>query len=149
MSSDKGHKRWIFGVLIALAFWGFAGRKADHSEAERRASIVLPQQGDLATRGGSATVRRPHQRSEDDPDTSNDESNDQPVGLYGTLTLSVCYPATGKCYDVDADLSGTTLDRLYFPKGGWVDFDSCDLDDDYTGECDDENGKSWEINGEA
>lgn len=149
MASDKGNSRWVFGVLIALACWGFASWKTDPPETERRAQVVLPQKGKLSTRGGSPTIRRSYERDEDDPDTSNDESNDQPAGHFGTLTLSVCYPATGRCYDVDADLSGTTLERIYFPKGGWVDFDGCDLDDDYSGECDDENGRSWEINGEA
>jgi hypothetical protein len=46
-------------------------------------------------------------------------------------------------------MSGTTLERLYFPKGGWVDLIDCELDDDLTGECDDENGRTWELNGES
>ena len=25
--------------------------------------------------------------------------------------------------------------HCYFPRGGWVDFYNCELDDDFTGEC--------------
>jgi hypothetical protein len=45
-------------------------------------------------------------------------------------------------------VSGTELQRVYFPKGGWVDFPGCDLDEDLTGSCEDEEGRSWEIDGE-
>jgi len=137
------------GVVIALVYWIWPNRTNHNPVGGQDSTIVTPQRGNPATRGGSPTIRQSYRRAEDHPDTSNDESNDQPVGHFGTLTISVCYPATGKCYDIDADLSGTTLDRLYFPKGGWVDFDSCELDEDLTGECEDENGKTWEINGEA
>jgi hypothetical protein len=150
MANNIGHRRWLHvWVAIAIGLWIWSAQTDSRSEIQRRSTLVPAQQGDLAARGGSPTVRRPYLRSEDDPSTSNDETNDQPLGHFGTLTLSVCNSSTSKCYEVDAELSGTTLDRLYFQKGGWVDFDACELDEDFTGECDDENGRWWEINGEA
>jgi hypothetical protein len=110
--------------------------------------MVWPQSGRPNKSGGAATIRRPFLQIPDDPGTSNDESNDQPRGHFGTLTLSVCNLQSGNCYPLDADISGTTLERLYFPKGGWIDFYSCELDDDLTGECDDEEGRLWQVEGE-
>jgi hypothetical protein len=109
----------------------------------------IPEQaGDPAMRGGSPTVRESYMPATDDPRTSNDESNDQPQGVYGTVSVDVCNLHSGNCYPLDADVSGTTLSRLYFPKGGWVDFSACELDQDLNGTCEDENGTSWEIRGE-
>jgi len=110
--------------------------------------LVPVQQGDLSTHGGSPTIRSPYGRPSDDPTTSNNESNDQPRGHFGTLTLSVCYLQSGNCYPLDGDIAGTTLHRLYFPKGGWIDFTSCELDEDLNGQCTDEQGRPWQINGQ-
>jgi len=112
---------------------------------------VEPHKGDLATRRGTATVREPYTKPVDDPYTTDDESNNQPLGKFGTVTLHVLYVNSGNSYPVDADVEengdGYELHRLYFLKGGWVDFNSCDLDEDYQGSCDDENGRAWEIEG--
>jgi hypothetical protein len=48
----------------------------------------------------------------------------------------------------NGEMSEFTLERIYFPKGGWVDFPGCELDD-LQGECEDEEGRSWEILGEG
>ena len=111
--------------------------------------MVPLHQGDLSTRGGSPTVREPFPAKPDDPATTNDESNDQPVGYFGTKTLSVCNLRAGNCYTLDGELDGLTLERVYFPKGGWVDFPECELDEDLEGTCDDERGREWSFNGEA
>ena len=63
-------------------------------------------------------------------------------------TLSARSIEAGNCYTLDGDVSGTELHRLYFPRGGWIDFIGCDLDDDLSGECDDEEGRPWELQGE-
>ncbi len=101
--------------------------------------------GDSADSGGSPTYRYDDTPSyEDDPYTTNDESNDQATGFYGTDTVSACNQSSGNCYDLDADSDGENIDRLYFPKGGWVDIDSSDCD---SGACtlEDENGTEWEV----
>jgi hypothetical protein len=103
-------------------------------------------EGPHALHGGSPIVRVPFERVPDNPRTSNDESNDQPLGHFGTMTLSVYYPSSGHRYPLDADVEDDTLLRLYFPKGGWVDFENCDLDD-FEGECADENGREWVFEG--
>lgn len=58
--------------------------------------------------------------------------------------------SSGNSYYLDADLDDKhNLTRLYFPKGGWVDFlDGCELDADRSGICIDENGKKWNIQGD-
>jgi len=82
------------------------------------------QKGDPAHQGGTATVRKPYDPKPDDPNTSNDESNDQPLGHFGTVALLVYDISSGHEYTLDADLEDREVQRLYFPKGGWVDFDS-------------------------
>lgn len=87
-------------------------------------------------------------RRVDDPATTNDESNDQPVGSMGT-TLCVMTTHNGRQYtlDVDVDDAGRVRE-IYFPKGGNVDFDDCTIDADMTGACDDENGREWKFMGQ-
>lgn len=149
MASNNEHNPWLYLAVLCTLLYLVSGRTKNGQGADESSGMVPQQQGNLAHRGGSPTIRRPYRRSADDPSTTNDETNDQPIGHFGTLTLSVCYVSSGNCYDVDAELSGTTLERLYFPKGGWVDMDNCELDEDLTGSCDDEKGRSWEINGES
>lgn len=64
---------------------------------------------------------------------------------WKAVTLSVCNVQSGNCYPLDADVSGSEVNRLYFPRGGWIDFPGCELEDDLTGECEDEQGRSWEF----
>ena len=137
---------WIIGVLVVAATWWYQSQSVNHTP--RGNPVASARQGDLAKRGGTATVRKPFVQSFDDPSTSNDEANDQPVGHFGTVTLSVCSLKSGNCYTLDGEMSGTALERIYFPKGGWVDFLSCELDDDLKGACDDEEGRSWLLEGE-
>lgn len=110
------------------------------------------EKGNMSNSGGSPTYRYDNEDAdssssyelEDDPDTTNDESNDQPVGFYGTDTMNACNQSSGNCYDLDVDSDGTNVERLYFPKGGWVDIDDSDCDG---GTCTatDENGTEWEL----
>lgn len=102
------------------------------------------QKGNPAHSGGSPTIRYEPPVSVDDPETTNDESNDQPQGYYGTQTIYACNQSSGNCYDLDADVNGDEVERLYFQKGGWVDIDysDCDGADCY---LEDENGTEWEI----
>jgi hypothetical protein len=47
------------------------------------------------------------------------------------------------------DVEDGAVSEIYFPKGGNVDFYGCELDTDLTGECEDENGRTWEFSGEC
>ena len=85
----------------------------------------------------------------DDPTTTNDESNDQPIGHWGTITMCVGTTHNGRQYTLDVDLEGLEVQTIYFPKGGNVDFIGCELDDQLTGTCDDERGREWEFSGEC
>lgn len=128
------------------------GNVGTASVSNTSAQTVGTREGNLAKRGGTGTVRKPYSPGPDNPATTNDERNDQPKGHFGTITLSVTNVSSGATYSLDADVtedgSEFHLERLYFPKGGWVDFIGCDLDEDYLGFCQDENGRSWDINGE-
>lgn len=115
----------------------------------RGETSAQPRKGDLSKHGGSPTVRESFLAASDDPGTTNDESNDQPLGYFGTLTLAVSNNDSGNSYTLDADLEDTTVERVYFPKGGWVDFYDCELDEDLTGSCWDEEGRSWTFDGEG
>lgn len=110
---------------------------------------AVVQKGDMSRTGGSPTIRRAYALPSDDPATSNDETNDQPSGYFGTVTVTVTSGSSGNTYTVDADMDGQELQRIYFPKGGWVDFPDCELEEDLTGDCEDEEGRSWTFEGEA
>jgi len=85
----------------------------------------------------------------DDPQTTNDESNDQPLGHFGTVTLSVTNQRSGNTYSLDADVEDREIRRIYFTKGGWVNFPACEVEEDMTGECEDEQGRVWTFEGEG
>ncbi len=130
-------------LLVVFVGLAFLGQVTSDGPSEN-----VYRMGDLAKKGGSPTLRKHFEPSEDDPSTSNDESNDQALGYFGTLTLEAHYLSSGNSYPLDADLNGLEVERIYFPKGGWVDFYSCELDEDFYGFCIDENGKEWEFLGE-
>lgn len=119
-------------VVIAVGYTLFAPR-------------VPYQKGDMSKSGGTPTYRYEDTPIlEDESYTSDNESNNQPIGYYGTQTVWSCNLDSGNCYDLDADFNDDGLERLYFPKGGWVDMDSSDCED---GTCYavDENGTDWEV----
>ena len=134
---------WLafFGVLICI------GCDSAPREPSRR-NALQPHQGNLSKRGGTATVREPYERQQDDPSTSNDESNDQPVGHFGTVTMIVFQEESGHTYTLDIEIEDSKVRRIYFPKGGWVDLEGCELDDDLTGDCEDESGRHWTFEGQ-
>ena len=105
--------------------------------------------GDLSNEGGSPTYRYDLDETpsyEDDPYTSNDESNDQDTGYFGTETIEACTTHNGTCYELDADIYDDFVERIYFPNGGWVDMTDGEFDGDY-GWGYDETGREWEFSG--
>lgn len=96
------------------------------------------------------TIRDDPPDLEDDPYTTNDESNDQPVGFYGTRTLCVYNEGSGSTYTLDADVTEyAEVEQIYFPKGGWLYFHGCELDENLNGYCSDDDGDQWEFQGEC
>ena len=93
-------------------------------------------------------MRREYEPQPDDPYTTDDESNNQPVGYFGTKTLSMA-GENGNTYTLDGEIENGELRRVYFPRGGWVDFPGCELESDFTGACLDEEGRSWTIHGDS
>jgi hypothetical protein len=101
-------------------------------------------QGNLDNSNGTPTLRSPHTPKEDDPHTTNDESNDQELGHYGTETLEACTTHNNTCYTLDAEITDGMVQRVYFQKGGWVDF----IDGEFDGERgwgEDELNREWEF----
>lgn len=132
----------IIGVIVIIALiWGISSLFSNNDETSSDPYI----KGDMSDIGGNPTYRYDYTPTyEDDEYTSNDESNDQPVGFYGTETMNVCNESSGNCYDLDVDSDGENIERIYFPKGGWVDVDSSDCSDGYC-YAEDENGNEWEL----
>lgn len=82
----------------------------------------------------------------DDSSTTNDESNDQPLGYYGTETVSACTTHNGTCYDLDVDIEDDEVVKIYFPKGGYIylhDAVNCYSGDTCYGY--DRDDREWEI----
>ncbi|MBJ8452821.1 hypothetical protein I6M90_21465 [Acinetobacter bereziniae] len=95
-------------------------------------------------------IREEPPKLEDDPNTSNDESNDQPLGYYGTHTLCVYNDSSLNTYTLDVDLTDeAVVEQIYFPKGGWIYFDNCQLDESLSGYCVDYRDRGWEFEGEC
>ncbi|KKQ35280.1 MAG: hypothetical protein US50_C0019G0002 [Candidatus Nomurabacteria bacterium GW2011_GWB1_37_5] len=123
----------IIGIVLTISL--FFGDNNEESNLK----------GDMSDSGGSPTYRYEETPVyEDNPYTTNNESNDQPVGFYGTDTMNVCNQSSGNCYDLDVDSDGQSIERIYFPRGGWVDIDSSDCEDGYC-YAEDENGNEWEL----
>lgn len=119
---------WIFWLgVIVFIIWG-----ASSDGVESKSGI------DQSSRGN------PPASEPDDPYTTNDESNDQPVGYYGTDTKSVTTPHNGHSYELDVDYDDGEPSTIYFPKGGHVDVGDCSSSYGYT-YCQDENGREWEF----
>jgi hypothetical protein len=137
--SDSSGCGWaIAGLVLVAVCYG----------AKDRAPTGEVQQGDLSLSGGSPTVRREYEPQPDDPYTTDDESNDQPVGYFGTRTLSIA-GENGNIYTLDGEIEGGELRRVYSPRGGWVDFPGCELESDFSGSCFDEEGRYWTIYGDS
>lgn len=70
----------------------------------------------------------------------------------GTYTVEACSQNTGRCYDLDADISDGAVERIYFSNGGHLDLDGAELDEDgnASGESytvgEGYNNDTWEIN---
>lgn len=131
----------VYGFLLLI---GSSACTPGESAEDRE---VHPRRGDLSTLGGSPTVRRPYVPEQDNPSTTNDESNDQPLGHFGTMTMTVSSLESGNTYTLDVEIDGREVHRIYFPKGGWVDFLGCELEMDLSGECVDESGRTWVFEG--
>ncbi len=139
MEDNIGGKILGWGVAIFVVYAivsSFGGDSIPNDAYEK---------GDMSDYGGSPTLRfEDTPEYEDEIYTTNDESNDQPVGFYGTETMEACNQSSGNCYDLDVDSDGENIERIYFPKGGWVDVDSSECDDGYC-YVEDENGTEWEL----
>jgi len=129
-------------IIIVGLIWGVTLLFSDDKEVVESNSYY---KGDMSQTGGTPTYRYEDiPVYEDDEYTTNNESNDQAVGFYGTETMNVCNQSSGNCYDLDVDSDGENIERIYCPKGGWVDVEDSDCVD---GSCTatDENGNEWEL----
>ncbi|TSC79799.1 MAG: hypothetical protein G01um101429_326 [Parcubacteria group bacterium Gr01-1014_29] len=137
---NQGNAAVWFLIIAGIALFSiFSGGGEEMIESEAYFK------GNMSNVGGSPSYRYEDTPSyADDPYTTNDESNDQPVGFYGTDTMNACNQSSGNCYDLDVDSDGENVERIYFPKGGWVDVNSSACEDGYCN-VEDENGTEWEL----
>lgn len=136
---------WLIGILIlAGVIYGFSGdseKESYSSPAAYRDSNEESRDYPLFNSG----------YNEDSYEEHNEDIN-QYESLGGTYTVEACSSNSGNCYDLDADIEGGEVERIYFPNGGHLDLDGAELDEDgyaagdsYTlGEG--YNGDEWEIN---
>ncbi|MBU0731271.1 hypothetical protein KKC88_00145 [Patescibacteria group bacterium] len=147
---EKKEKTWatilIIFIGILILIWIFYSIKESNNDPLEYSNTVPEQQGNLKDSGGTPTIRKTYVPETDDPYTSDNEYNDQPVGYYGTETMEACNLSSGNCYDLDVEIYGDEIERIYFPKGGWVDMYDSEWDE-YSGEGwgEDENGTEWEF----
>lgn len=127
-----------FSLLVAtVAIFAAYHYHARPPECPLPVGAVLPRAGNLALTGGSATVRCPYCP----------RGNEQPLGYFGNATVEV-YNENDDEYTLDADFMKNRLHRLYFPRGGWVDFPDCLIhqsEDGIDGTCKDEQGRLWNV----
>ena len=129
-STKKSTRNWlILLVILGVLYWGW--HNSNNQRLQREAS-------------NRAELRR-NLILEDDPETTNDESNDQPEGYYGSETITACTPHNGSCYDLDADIEDTTITTIYFPKGGYVYVNAEDCNSGETCYGEDGDGTEWEL----
>ncbi len=141
----------VIAIILFFAYWQFKNSQLAETEVPASktdtSQTVQPHRGNPAKRGGTATVRKAYDIHSDDPSTTNDESNDQPIGHFGDATVTVRNVSSGNSYDVDVDVDANEVTRIYFQKGGWVDMDTSDIDEDGNGNGTDEQGRDWEFEG--
>jgi hypothetical protein len=64
------------------------------------------------------------------------------------MRLIVCGGQSDTCAPLDAELTGeSTLERIYLPDEGRIDFQQCELDEHFHGGCHDGTGRLWQMNG--
>lgn len=137
--------RGLYILIFATWLASCGNGNTDGNESQEK-RLVTTQSGV----SHYVTTRHTPPELEDDPETTNDESNDQPTGYYGTKTLCVHSYESGNTYTLDVDVSDDReVEQIYFPKGGWISFTGCELDEDLAGDCDDDEGRDWEFQGEC
>jgi hypothetical protein len=83
------------------------------------------------------------------PAAANDERGKAKPPARLSMRLIVCGPS-GNCQPLGAEMTGdSTLERIYHPDDGPIDFEQCELDEHFFGGCDDGKGRLWQINGPA
>lgn len=65
----------------------------------------------------------------------------------GAVTVTAHNESSGSTYDLDADVEGNEVERLYFPNGGSVGFSCSEIDSDGNGSGTDEQGRQWSFEG--
>jgi hypothetical protein len=104
----------VFGI-IGLLIIGIFIKPFASSKQNTQMSVATLQNGDLAKRGGTATIRKAFVPKEDDRKTTNDETNDQPIGSFGTKTLFCTNITSGSSYYLDVEIDERNdLRRVYF-----------------------------------
>lgn len=117
-------------IFVALCWFAFRPTPVDTiSQLEREAKALQRDQKNPA---------------QDDPTTTNDERNDQPLGHFGNTAVEACTVHNDTCYTLDAYVDEYP-ETLYFPKGGNVDMVTCDNLGEGLFVCTDENDREWTI----
>ena len=136
---------WLIGILILVGvIYGFSGDSNEESfEPASVYSSLNEESSDYSLFSNSY---------DDDSYEEHNGDVNRYENLGGAYTVEACSSNSGNCYNLDADIEGGNIERIYFPNGGHLDLDGAELDEDgyATGESytwsEGYNGDEWEIN---
>ena len=128
-------------ALLAVIALGAVGL-IWYARAESTKVSTRTGEGPPASPSGSPAAGQPSAGQE----SGSAASNDLPPGHFA-MKLTAC-GQSGVCTPFNAEFSGTgTLERFYVPNEGWVDFKYCELDEHFSGGCQDDKSRPWQLNG--
>lgn len=108
-----------------------------------------PGKRDSSTGTAAQTGKRLKSQAPGGPQAGNQAPDHPNPSFRGTLTLRATNLHSGNTCALDGDVDAGRLWRLDFPKGGWVTFPGCRLDNEYRGTCLDEHGHQWSLEGRS
>ena len=124
----------VFLIVLVMVVFTNCSKKEEAPFA-----ATVEESSDNSSSSGSYSSNYQYSES-----STNDPSNDQPVGTYGDQTMTVSTPHNGAQYTLDVEFNGDNPSTIYFPKGGHVEISDCSRGGG-SWECTDEDGKAWTI----
>lgn len=120
-------------IFIGLLIWGLYS----YFHKEKGSSTYSDNKSDNAGElfGGDKKIDR-----DEAIDSHWDEIKEN---LNGSETINACYSSV-HCYDLDADISGGSVESIYFPNGGYLYFDA-DIDENGYASDFDKEGREWDF----
>lgn len=145
--------KWI-GTIVGVLFLIFAIRAVFNNDVNPEVETSVPvfsssseiapiESSSYGSRGYNGYYEGDSLKSISSDDAKS-EHWDEIKDYLQSDTIEACRNG-GNCYDLDAEISGGSIQRLDFNNGGYLNFDE-DVDEDGNASGDDYHGDSWEFN---